>query len=133
MAAVATVPPLVLALPYVAWILLATLAFGSFVFVVVTRPPTDVTLGYARFTAFAAAIVALLAYFAKPGPIGTEGSGLAINTGPDMVSWGPLLTIVFVVLAAVYGTFVPRQRPALVIGVVGSLMGLAVLFYAALN
>ena len=46
-----TVPPLVQTLPYVAWILLATLAFGGFAFVVVTRQLSDVTTGYVRFMA----------------------------------------------------------------------------------
>jgi hypothetical protein len=131
--AAVAVPPVVVALPFVAWILLATLAFGSFAFIVITRQLTDVTTGYARFMAVSAAIFGVLVYLAKPGPAGIDGSGLAINAGADMVNWGPLLTIVFVVLAVAYGLLVDRQRPALVIGAVGCLIGLAVLFYAALN
>ena len=79
-----TVPPLVLALPYVAWILLATLAFGSFAFVVVTRQITDVTPGYARFTAVTSAVLALIAYLARAGSALALGEGaLAINTDAD--------------------------------------------------
>lgn len=54
-------PQAVQTLPYVAWILLATLAFGSFGFVALTRQLTDATNGYLRFVAICAALLALLA------------------------------------------------------------------------
>lgn len=133
MAAAATIPPLVQALPFVAWILLATLAFGSFAFVVVTRQLTGVTLGYARFTALSAALLGAIAWLAWPSPGSVDGDALAIQTTTTSASWGPLLTIVFIVLAVVYGWLVSRARPALVVGTVGCLIGLAVLGYAALD
>ena len=52
--------PLVQSFPYVAWILLAALAFGSFLFVVLTRQLTDASPGYVRFTAVMAAVLALV-------------------------------------------------------------------------
>jgi hypothetical protein len=128
-----TVPPLVLALPYVAWILLASLAFGAFALVVVTRQLTDVSPGYARFTALTAAVLALIAYVAQPQPLGLGVGSLAINSNVPSADWRPLLTIVFVVLTVMYAWRVANQRQALVLGVVGCLTGLAVLGYAALD
>ena len=127
-----TVPPLVLALPFVAWILLATLAFGSFTFVVLTRALSDVTPGYVRFVAVTAAVLALLAYLAQPGPLGLGAGSLAINwTVPDS-DWRPLATILFMVVAVLYGWRVANQRHALVLGIVGCALGIAVLGLASL-
>jgi len=128
-----TVPPLVLALPYVAWILLAALAFGGFLFVVVTRQLTDATKGYVRFMAVVSAILAGLVYLAEPGPVGVGAGSLAIRLTASASGWRPLLTLAFVALALVYAWREPNQRQALVVGVVGCLIGLAVLGYAALD
>jgi hypothetical protein len=130
---VTTAPPLVQTLPYVAWILLATLCFGSFAFVVITRQLTEVATGYGRFMAFSAAVLGVLAALAEPGQTTYSQDALAINTSTSSADWSTLLTAVFVVFAAIYGIRVARAREALVIGVVGSLIGLAVLGYAALD
>ena len=57
-----TVPPIVQTLPFVAWILLVTLAFGTFLFGAVTAETAPPTRGYLRFAAITAAILALLAW-----------------------------------------------------------------------
>ncbi|MEP7159062.1 MAG: hypothetical protein ABI797_06520, partial [Chloroflexota bacterium] len=54
-------PQAVQSLPYVAWVILAALAFGSFTAVIVTRHLTDATRGYLGFTAFCSGLLALLA------------------------------------------------------------------------
>src|SRR3954469_14172495 len=54
-------PQAIQSLPYVAWILLTSLAFGSFAFVAVTKSRTDATRGYLGFTAVCAGLLALLA------------------------------------------------------------------------
>jgi hypothetical protein len=128
-----TVPPLVLALPFVAWILLATLAVGGFAFVVATRQLTDATPGYTRFTAITAGVIGLLAYFAQPAPVGLGAGALAIRLGPPSADWGPLLTVAFDALAFAYAWRVGNRRQALVVGLVGVVLGIGVLGYAALD
>jgi hypothetical protein len=72
-------PQAVHSLPYVAWVLLVTLAFGSFAFVVMTRRLTDATRGYLGFTAFCAGLLALLALFTDWGL--TAPTDLVIQAG----------------------------------------------------
>ncbi|HUG49049.1 MAG TPA: hypothetical protein VMP67_11635 [Candidatus Limnocylindria bacterium] len=55
------------ALPYVNWILLVTLAVGSFSYVTLARQAGGVTNGYAGFMAFAASVLAALALWADSG------------------------------------------------------------------
>ena len=71
-------------LPYVAWMLLASLAFGSFAFVVLTRRLTDATRGYLVFTAFCAGLLAVLTLVTDWGL--TAPSDLAIRTAPADVT-----------------------------------------------
>ena len=54
-------PQAVQSLPYVAWVLLTTLAVGSFAFVVITRQLTDATRGYLGFTSVCAGLLGLFA------------------------------------------------------------------------
>ncbi len=72
-------PQAVHSLPYVAWVLLVALAFGSFAFVALTRSLTDATRGYLGFTAFSAGLLALLALFTDWGL--TAPADLVIQTG----------------------------------------------------
>ena len=96
-----TVPPLVQTLPYVAWILLATLAFGGFAFVVITRQLSDATTGYIRFVAATSAVLALLTLLSTGGLSATDA--LAINPGTSQdASLISLVLIVFIVLAIAY-------------------------------
>lgn len=126
-------PPLVQTLPYVAWILLATLAFGGFAFVVVTRHLTDVTTGYGRFIAFTSALLGGLTYLADPSTSGLSQSALAIHPSTTAANWSSTLTLAFVALAVIYGVRIAHAREAFIVGAVGALIGLAVLGYAALN
>ena len=54
-------PQIVQSLPYVAWVLLAALALGSFGLVALTARLSDATRGYLAFTSFCAGLLALLA------------------------------------------------------------------------
>lgn len=128
-----TAPPIVLSLPFVIWILLATLAFGGFAFVVVTRQLSDVTTGYTRFMAFTSAILAVFAVLVEPTLHQTATDSLAIRQSSTAADWSQLLTVTFIVLAAAYGLWLTRPRAALVIGSLGVLISFAVLGYMALN
>src|SRR4051794_12448162 len=107
-ASAVTVPPLVQTLPYVAWVLLTTLSFGSFALVFVTRQLSDATTGYVRFMAFSAALLAVLA---------TAVAGALVGSGPPArqppaphrgVGAGRLF---FSPLARVYSFLVCRPPP----------------------
>jgi hypothetical protein len=123
-------PPLVQTLPFVAWILLTTLAFGSFVFVVVTRQLTDATRGYVRVTAVSAGVLALLA-------LGVDGSlvGSSDLVVKNPVPSGPLNTVllIFVVVAVVYGFTLGSRRLSVALGAIGCLVAVVVLARAALG
>lgn len=109
-------PPLIESLPYVLWILLATLAFGSFAFVVVTRQLTDATRGYLGFTAFCAGLMGLLASLA----------GLALGGFPTHLVIQPsgwvlgiiqlLASATFGVIAVMYPFITRGERAAQVLG-----------------
>ncbi len=128
-----TAPPLVQTLPFVAWTLLATLAFGSFAFLVATRQRSDVTPGYVRFTAITAALLALFAALVEPGTREATGPSLAVHPSTTTADWSQLLTVTFLVLAVVYAIRSRSSREALVLGTTGILAALAVLGYAAVD
>jgi hypothetical protein len=106
-------PQAVQSLPYVAWVLLVALAFGSFAFVALTRQLTDATRGYLRFTALCAGVLALLALVVDWGlPVPSD---LAIHAAgrPEMRQLG---LGVFTLGAVLYAL---NFRPAAAMGVAG--------------
>jgi len=106
-------PQAVQSLPYVAWVLLVALAFGSFAFVALTRQLTDATPGYLRFTALCAGVLALLALLVDWGlPVPSD---LAIHAAgrPDIRQLGLGLFALGAVLYAL------EFRPARAIGGAG--------------
>ena len=122
-------PQIVQSLPYVAWVILATLGFGSFALVVVTRQLTDATRGYLGFTSFCAALLAVLALAVDWGlPRPTD---LAIQPAPpglDTLRQGSL--IAFVVLAMAY-PFALRAVVATAAVALAGLAGAAITLAAA--
>ena len=107
-------PALVQSFPYVAWILLAALAFGSFLFVVVTRLTTDATTGYLRFTAACSALLAILVLLVDGGLIAPQT--LLIRESPtDIGRLRSMGLVSFVVVALTYAVVLryPRASPAL--------------------
>jgi hypothetical protein len=127
-----TVPPLVQTLPYVAWILLATLAFGSFSFVVISRQLTDVTLGYARFTVVVAAVLAVLTLFATPaGQVASDALAINPGTGADDI-WVTRVLVLFILVSIVYVFALANRRAAGVVGAIGVAASLVVLARSAL-
>jgi hypothetical protein len=115
----------------VAWILLATLAFGGFVFVVVTRQLSDVTPGYVRFVAVMSAVLAILTLLTTGGL--TASDALAIRPGTsDDASLISLVLVVFVVMSIAYLFAANNKRAAGVIGAIGIVTGLVVFARAAL-
>lgn len=122
-------PQAVQSLPYVAWVLLATLAFGSFAFVVLTRQLTDVTRGYLGFTAFCSGLLALLALMADWGL--TPPTDLVIQPAvPALVTLREVGLAAFAVTALVY-PFIARQRSALILALTGGAAAVLALGAAA--
>ena len=118
-------------LPYVASVLLASLAFGSFAFVVVTRWFTDATHGYVRFTAFCAGLLGLLTLAIKLGGLPAPNA-LVMRTAPadlDLLRQYGLGT--FAAAALVYPFATRRPRGSIVVALVGLAAGAIALAAAA--
>jgi hypothetical protein len=121
-------PQAVQSLPYVAWVLLTTLALGSIAFVVLTRQLTDATTGYLRFTAITAAVLAFLARLVDGGLTPTSDL-IVLEPTPTLATLRWLGLVLFAIAALAYGILLRRPRAALVLGVAG--LALAVLTLGA--
>lgn len=123
-------PQAVQSLPYVAWVLLAALAFGSFTVVVLTRQLTDATIGYIRFSAICAALLAFLARLVDGG-LTTSDALVIVEPPQDLATLRWLGLVLFVVVALAYSVVVRRRRASLVLGVAGIVLALLTLAVAA--
>jgi hypothetical protein len=123
-------PQAVQSLPYVAWVLLATLAAGSFAFVVLTRQLTDATRGYLGFTAFCSGLLALLTLATDWGlPPPTD---LVVRTAPaDLNLLRQYGLAAFTLAALVYPFVARRPRASLVVALAGLAAGAVALAAAA--
>jgi hypothetical protein len=124
-------PPLVESLPYVLWILLATLAFGAFAFVVVTRQLTDATRGYLGFTAFCAGLLGSLAFLAGWG-LGAGPTDLIVRSpGFDLGVSQQMASGAFGVIGLTYPFVTRSGRAALLLGLAGLVAAMGTLGAAA--
>lgn len=104
-------------LPYVASVLLSSLAFGSFAFIVLAHRRTDATRGYLGFTAFCAGLLALLTLAIK---LGLGGSTALVRIGPaDLYLLRQYGLGAFAVAALLYAIFGGRARASIVLEVAG--------------
>ena len=109
-------------LPYVASVLLASLAFGSFAFVAVTRWLTDATRGYLGFTSFCAGLLALLSLAIKFGLAAPNDQ--VIRTAPaDLDLLRQYGIGAFAAAALLYPIVGGRARASLVLRVAGLVAG----------
>ena len=123
-------PQAVQSLPYVAWVLLVALSFGSFAFVVVSRQLTDATRGYLLFTAWGSGMLAVLAWAVDSG-LGTP-TDMAIQAAtPGLAFLRNSLLLVFTVVAWAYAIYVRRTRTGVVLGAMGLALAGAILGAAA--
>ena len=123
-------PQAVQSLPYVAWVLVTTLAFGSFTFVVLTRQLSDATRGYVFFTSVCAGILAVLALAVDSG-LHASGSLVVAEPSDGMATLRLLSLATFMATAYAYAAFSRRVRLSLVVGVAGLGSALAALSAAA--
>ncbi len=126
------VSPLVHSFPFVAWILLAALAFGTFFFAALTRWLSDATTGYLRFSAVSAAALALVTWLVDGGL--TTPAGLVIKEStPELAAGRAAGLVVFALAAVAYAVLIRRARASSILGVVGLAVSLSTLAAAALG
>jgi hypothetical protein len=118
-------------LPWVVSVLVFSLAFGSFAFVVVSRWRTDATRGYLGFTAFCAGLLALFALATKLlGP--PAAAEEVVRIGPaDLFMLRQVGLGVFAAASLLYPMFIRRARVTLVLELAGVAGGATALAAAA--
>lgn len=127
-------PPIVQTLPYVAWMLLVSLSFGSFAFAVISRQLTDATIGYLRFTAASAALIGLLALFGDPGAPAVPLTALTVHgSTAGIATLRAEALVAFLVLAVVYVMVIRMQAAALIVGALAIGAAVGTLAVAALG
>lgn len=118
-------------LPWVVSVLVFSLAFGSFAFVVVSRWRTDATRGYLGFTAFCAGLLALFALATKllGPPAATEE---VVRIGPaDLFMLRQYGLGIFAAATLLYPIFGGRARAGLLLELAGLAGGATALAAAA--
>jgi hypothetical protein len=120
------------ALPYVNWILIATLAVGTFAFAALARETTDVTRGYAGFSIFAAGLLALLALLSDFGL--PEPTQLVVVQAPAEVELARRIGLAgFIGASLAYFIAIRRDQRNLLLPVAGLALALLALAAAALG
>jgi hypothetical protein len=102
-------------LPYINWVVLVSLALGSFAVVAIGRLATDATRGYLGFTAFCAALLGGLAFLSDGALVGAAGVRVP---APEVDTFRRAALAAFSVLAFVYVFVIRRggRGPAVAIG-----------------
>jgi len=119
-------------LAFINWTVLTALGVGAFVAVVAGRLRTEATRGYLAFTAFSAAVFALLAALTD-GSLPALSPELAIRADPawELPRRGALFALP--ILALAYGIAVSRGRRAVPIAAAGLAAAALVLVAGALS
>lgn len=105
-------------LAFINWTVLTALGVGSFVAVVAGRFRTEATKGYLAFTAFSAAVFALLAWLTDGGLPGLSPD-LAGRADPAWDAPRRLALFALPVIAIVYGVALTRGRRAAPVAIAG--------------
>ena len=119
-------------LPYVAWLLLVSLASGCFAFVVITRERTDATLGYLAFTSVLAALLAALGLAADTG-LPTPANLVIVEPSSTVALVRRVAIGALVAIAVVYVFALRGRQPVRLVGVAGLSAGVLVLVAAAVG
>jgi len=127
-----TLPPIVQGLPYMVWVILVTLAVGSFIFVALTRQLSDATRGYLGFSAFLAATLAGLALAVDTG-LPPPGDLVIVSSSPALAAVRQVALAAFTVLAIAYLLALRGRLPILPTAVETLAAGATVLVAAAVG
>jgi hypothetical protein len=120
------------ALPYVNWMVLVTLAVGSFALVALIHERTDATRGYIAFSALLAGLIGLLALASDSGL--PAPSGLAIHAASANIDTGRYISLAgFCGLAIFYAVFLRFRRTHLLAAALALATGAAALVFAAVG
>jgi hypothetical protein len=119
-------------LAFINWTVLTALGVGAFAAVVAGRFRTEATRGYLAFTAFSAAVFALLAYFTDGGLPGLSPD-LAVRLDPAWEAPRRAALAMLPVLAVIYGIAVSRGRRAAPIAIAGLATAALVLVAGAMS
>ena len=119
-------------LAFINWTVLTALGVGSFAAVVAGRFRTEATRGYLGFTAFSAAVFALLA-FLTDGGLPILSPDLAVRLDPAWETPRRLALAALPVLAVIYGVAVSRGRRATPVAIAGLAAAGLVLVAGALS
>lgn len=111
-------PQAVQSLPYVAWVLLTTLAFGAFAFVVLTRQLTDATRGYVFFTSVCAGILGVIALATDSG-LHRSDSLIVAEPSEGLATLRLLSLVTFIAAAYAHAAFSLRKRLSVIAGALG--------------
>jgi hypothetical protein len=115
-------------LAFINWTVLTALGVGSFAAVVAGRFRTDATRGYLAFTAFSAAVFALLAALTD-GSLPALSPTLAVRADPAWDALRHVALLALPVIAASYGMALLRGRRAAPLAIAG--LGIAGLILLA--
>lgn len=120
---------IVQSLSYITWLLLGTLALGSFALIWLLRQATDASPGFLRFSAFLAAIIGL-------GWLATEwglpvASQLSIEAAPGLAEPRRFAIALFALLAFMAGLRLGRAGRAIWLGAAAIAGGMAAMAVAA--
>jgi hypothetical protein len=119
-------------LAYINWTVLAGLAVGGFWAVALGRLRTSATRGYLAFTAFCAAIFAVLAYLSDTAlPVGLADSTVRADATWDLPRRAALIAIA--VIGFAYAVAVAQGRRASLLAVAGVAAGCAALAAGAIG
>ena len=127
-----TLPPIVQGLPYMVWVILVTLAVGSFAFVALTRQLSDATRGYLGFSAFLAATLAGLA-LAVDAALPPPGDLVIVASSPALTAARQLALVAFAALSIAYLFALRGRLPTLPTAVATLAAAATVLVAAALG
>ncbi len=119
-------------LAFINWTVLTALGVGSFAAVVAGRFLTEATRGYLAFTAFSAAVFAVLAGLADSG-LPVLSPDLAVRADP---AWDPVrrsALLALPVVAVLYGIMLARGRRAAPIAIAGVAVAGLVLVAGAMS
>ena len=119
-------------LAFINWTVLTALGVGSFAAVVVGRLRTDATKGYLGFTAFSAAVFALLAWLADTG-LPVLSPDLALRADPTWDAARRVALLALAVIALVYAVRLFRGHRSFAVAAGGLVAAGAVLVTGALS
>ncbi len=120
------------ALPYVNWVVLVSVALGSFAVVAIVHELTDAARGYIVFSAVLAGLIGLLAFASDTGL--PAPAGLAIHSATPDLDIGRRMSLAdFCGVAILYAAFLGHRRTHLLLTALAFVTGISTVAFAAVG